>query len=166
MPFVLQTDTNPGVAAWTELSAVGATSIQKRIQLADLPSAVSLATTFDSAIPANGVILGATFIVTAAPTGGGVSTVELVTGRFPELPAGFLVPAAELVGHAAGYPTLTATPVSGLAAGMLSGGPTLDGTAWVPYITLTGDVNLDTLTAFDITCYVFYTTLSGFSLPA
>ena len=166
MPLVLQTDTNPGQAQWAELSASGATSIQKRVQLADLPADTTFNGTFDDAIPANAVILGATYIVTAAPTGGGVTSVELTTGRFPETPAGFLVPASQLVGASVGYPTLTATPVSPLAVGMLSGGPTLDGTAWTPYILITADVNLNTLSTFDVTCYIFYTTLTGFSLPA
>jgi len=157
-----------GGTTWVSLSAGGSvTSIQKRIQLGDLPAATTLNTPFDDAIPADGVILGATYIVTEAPAGGGVVTCELTTGRFPELPAGFLVPATELVGAPVGYPPLTAVPVSGLAVGMLSGGPTLDGAAWTPYILLdAGAVVLNTLTNFDVTCYVFYTTLTGFTLPA
>lgn len=166
MPLVLQTNTNPGTAFWGDAPAA-AQSIQKRITLADLPAATTFNTTFDDTIPANAIILGSTYIVTEAPTGGGVVTCELTIGRFPELPVGFLVPASELVGASPGYPPLTATPVSGIAGVMLSGGPTLDGTDWVPYILLdAGAVALNTLTTFDVTCYVFYTTLNGFTLPS
>lgn len=166
MPLFLQTDTNPGDAFWGPGGGGSAQSIQKRLTLADMPAATLLVTDFDDAVPANAVILGATYIVTEAPAGGGVSTCEIRTGRFPENPQGVLVPDAELVGASAGYPTLTATPVNSLQVGVLSGGPTLDGTDWTPFVRLEADVNLNTLTQIDVTAYVFYMPLTGFTLPS
>lgn len=164
MPLVLQTETNPGAATWAELAAGGgAISVQERIQLADLDPGLSTQVFTLPSIPTPSIVLGATYYLTTPPDVIEILSFEIVVGRFPELPQGFFIPATPLLGEAAGWPPLTAVQGSSLFPNVLSGAPSVSD--YVPYISITADGNFVNVAAFDITVYLFYTPLSGFTAP-
>jgi len=74
MALVLTADANPGTATWVDESTLagGLSSVQTRIQLADLGSGTSTgAVPFGLSIPADRVIMGAFLRLNANPTSGG-----------------------------------------------------------------------------------------------
>lgn len=165
MPLVLQTETNPGAATWAELAAGGGVnSIQKRIQLADLDPEESTQTFFfDDVVPTPSIVLGATYYLTTPPGVTELTSFDMTVGRFPGDPVGIFIAATPLIGESAGWPPLTATQTGSLFPNVVSGGPSL--VEWSPYLNLEGDGNFSDLSAFDITVYLFYATLTGFTAP-
>lgn len=169
MSLVLTTPSNPGQASWQELNTLsGAVQVLKqRVQLADIQvAATNTNIPFTAVVPAGAMVVGAALYVSELPQGGGVGSVDVITLfqvgldgvilRHPELIAngatGFIVP--PLCG-ALSLPGSFLIPIafSQLAA------------AQAPSVLVTADVNLDTLTNFDVTSYVFYTTPIGLTVP-
>ena len=74
MALVLTADANPGTSAWVDESTLagGLSTVQTRIQLADLGSGTSTGTVlFGDTIAANRVIIGSFFHLNANPVAGG-----------------------------------------------------------------------------------------------
>ena len=164
MPVILQADANPGTASWVDQSTIAGalTSIQKRVQLADVQVAATTASiNFDDAIPAGSVVLGVQIYVTTNLGGGGATSgsASLVTPAPQSFTLALssdilLAPTGRLIPLINGPGTLS----DGLVAIY-----TADST---PVISITSDVNLDTLTGLDVTGYVLYAPVTGFSIPA
>jgi hypothetical protein len=123
--------------------------LSRRITLAELPAALSVLFTFGT-IPANRVVQSAFLFVTDAPAGGGVTTC-LATVAPSTPPGAVYIETAELVGFAfpAYYTKYTGDP----SAFELTAGDVHDVDRSVA-AQFSADVNLDTLTNFDVTAYV------------
>jgi hypothetical protein len=144
-----------GISTWEAIGggSSGNLVLKQRVQLGDLPSAVNYTTTFGP-VPANRPILSTLPFVTDAPAGGGVTTCELTS--FADAPPGtILFDGGELVGFpspdwwnairdgsAVYAPRPTAANYDVLAVDRLVS------------FGVTADVNLDTLTNFDVTLVV------------
>jgi hypothetical protein len=161
MTLILTAPSNPGVASFTDASTIttsgGITFIKKRVQLADIQVAAGTTTVnFATAIPANALVVGAAAYVTTAMAGGGAAT-----GEFRVQPSATLAwVMAETVGVTAGFQA-PLVPTGNASGGYLD----VALASFTPYALITADVNLNTLTTFDMTAYLFYTVLSGITAP-
>jgi hypothetical protein len=126
------------------------TVLKRRIQLAELPAALTYTALFASQIPEGQVVDKAFLYVNDAPAGGGVASCTADVA--PSAPGGAsYIETAELVGFAS---PAYYTKYSGAAADFeLTVGDVHDADRDVGF-EITADVNLDTLTNFDVTAYV------------
>jgi hypothetical protein len=173
MPFVLQTTTNPGAALWTELGTLsgGVQTISKRVTMADMPAAINATIDFDDPIPALAIVHGASFYLTAPPTGG-TDLICAVTPTNPYSGSWFIgadVPPAsenfaQLVGAPIGFPVpsirSTDFPINSLDWPLAN-----SATPFTPAVIFGGSANLNTFADLDVTLYIFYSLPANFSIP-
>ena len=172
MPVILQADADPGTASWVDQSTIaGAVSVlQKRIQLADIAVAATETTIdFDADVPAASLVFGAQIYLTTEMAGGGVATgtgtISTLVANGDPITANFLLSVNLLTSTAAlgGFIAGQTPAANSIQNGLLSPYVVTPGT---PFVTISADVNLDTLTQFDATFYVFYVPVVGMTLPA
>lgn len=166
MPLVLQTDTNPGAATWGALAAGAVQSIQQRVQLSDMPASNSNLFTFADAVPANSLVVGASYFITASPAGGATTQLDFIF-LLLDPPTGLIFAETDIFGASTGWPVTSPTPTDQTrTAAILTGAQQPVSNATAPQFALTTDgPNLDTLTAIDFTAYVFYLPLEGYTAP-
>ena len=165
MPFVLSTSSNPGTASWQDADSLAVAgslkSVQYRIQLAELPANTVYVKQVAS-LPANAIVQGYSIYATEGPAGGGVSTLDAqwsvndVSAPYPGLFVYYT--GLELYNPAAPNPywvyhTELSFPPTYKTGDNLQG------------IHLAADVNLDTLTNFDVTFYLYYSVLPSITVP-
>lgn len=127
--------------------------LKRRVQLAELPAAMTTGLLTIGTVPANRIIYGAIMYITTAPTGGGATTVEALIG-VPSPGAGHtFFQNVELIG-ATGAQYLTS--FNGNPADWVNKEMDADADvgARTASLQVNSDVNLDTLTAFDVTFIV------------
>lgn len=168
MAFLLRSTTaTSGDAGWTDESGISTSGapvvLTQRIQLTDLPAAVTTGPTIMAALPANAWVTFASVYVSDAPAGGGFATCRV--GMFPDAPGGEVwldIGSAELAGFAS--PQWYSIGTGAAAAFDLADGPSIHSARNAGY-QITADVNLNTLTNFDVTFYVVYHLIADLTPP-
>lgn len=128
-----------------------ATVLKLRVLLADLPAALTTGPLLMGSIPANQVVDSAFLFVNDAPVGGGVSTCEATVGASAP-PGANYIETGQLFGFASpSYFTRYTGPDPADFELIANDVHHVDRSAFVVF---TADVNLDTLTNFDVTAYV------------
>jgi hypothetical protein len=150
-----------GGTSWTPFGALTGAPVvilKKQVALGELPANTSYGTFFDSQMPAHKPVFGAFIFVNEAPAGGGVGSCSLTvqtTGgtRFVE--------SQQLVGATNGQyiPILNVNPNAFSGTSMIN----ISSAARDVFYSLNCDVNLDTLTNFDVTAYLIY--VDSLTLP-
>jgi hypothetical protein len=144
-----------GLSAWSEVGGAGGDLVLKqRIELADLPAALTTTVFFADQIPANRPIIAVLPFINAAPTGGGVTTCTL-TCQTDAPPGNILFDA----GQGVGFPSPDFWNV--VRDGSTVYSPRVDpslydvtAAARNAAFTVIADVNLDTLATFDATMII------------
>jgi hypothetical protein len=148
-----------GATAWAQAGGgAGAwQSVQVRIQASDLVDPDPSYSVLFPALPANAGAVGYAIYVTDPPAGGGVTSVQANSGGGGVS----MIENEQLVGAGAGA---FIQPFNGNGAAWFDGTTIVwPGTALA--VSLFGDVNLNTLTNFDVTFYVFYVLPIGMTIP-
>lgn len=124
-------------------------ALQRRIRLADMPSATVASISFGE-IPPNRVVQSAQVYITTSPTGGGASSCTLTVSGTSVLGGPAYINAVELLDFS---PSNNYLQPANAAPGTFGVGDVSRGLR-AGWATLISDVNLDDLTALDITVYV------------
>lgn len=150
MALVLTADANPGTATWVDESTLagGLSSVQTRIQLADLGSGTSTgAVPFGLSIPADRVIMGAFLRLNADPTSGGtVASINVAVAQGTSN----LITSLDVFGETGAPKYLTPFSNSGDFTAPLLVSATAGQPAYQISVTGPG-ADLNQITAFDIT---------------
>ena len=151
MALVLTADANPGTATWSDASGLGITSIQTRIQVADLGSGTTTGTVlFGDSIPAETVVLGGFLRLNADPAVAGGSTISAINVTLAAQTSYNVFTTLDVFGEtgAPKYLTPFSNSLDFTSLPLLS---TTSGQAGY-VVTVTGPgADLDQITAFDIT---------------
>jgi hypothetical protein len=119
---------------------------------------LNLGVNFPQPLPLGSIVLGASFRLDTAPVGAGSLTLTLQ--RSAPAPGGTFLAAQQLVAAPLGYPNTLGAAGTLLANGAVAA----TGAIITPQLTLACDVNLNTLSALDVTGFIYFVTPAEFSL--
>ena len=143
--------TSDGGTKWKAPFASAPTLISQQVAFADLTAAATTESiAFSSKIPAKAVVLGSWFDVGDLFSGGGASSAVIDVGDGVD-PDGYVDGENIFTGAATGQRSKLAAP-----AALLSGTVDVADAERTPTVAITSDVNVDTLTAGDVTAYILY----------